>query len=116
MIGKIGNSFDYASHHDSISKGANHSLISNKKRYFSICTYDKKLAKCFNLYSYLLCYNIHEKDFQTELYLFKQRLLYGKPFSFVRFGDGEINILRNKNFSCPNFDSPSSYNYCFHND
>lgn len=114
--GKIGNSFDYASHHDSISKGANHSLISNKKRYFSICTYDKKLAKCFNLYSYLLCYNIHEKDFQTELYLFKQRLLYGKHFSFVRFGDGEINILRNKNFSCPNFDFSSNKNKIFVSD
>jgi hypothetical protein len=95
----IGTNFTFSSFPGAISKGANNTLVSNKKRYYDICNEDRNIMSCFTLYSYLLSYNLNEKDFKNELNNFKKRLERGECFSFVRFNDGEMKILRNKYFT-----------------
>lgn len=88
--------FDYSKNLNSISKGANNTLLPNKTRYYNICKNNKEIGKCFTLDSYIFKLNKFDKKFKNEFTKFKDKLLNNEYFSLVRFGDGEMNYINRK--------------------
>ena len=91
--------FDYSKNINSISKGANNTLLPNKTRYYNICKNNKEIGKCFTLDSYIFKLNKFDKKFKNEFTKFKDKLLSNEYFSLVRFNDGEINYIYRRKFN-----------------
>lgn len=88
--------FDYSKNINSISNGANNTLLPNKTRYYNICKNNNEIGKYFDLESYLFDLNKLDKNFKNEFTKFKKKLISNEYFSLVRFGDGEINYINRK--------------------
>ena len=86
---------------DSISQGKNGQLKPNKHRYYLICQENSKLSNCFDLESYIFGLNKEDKTINHEFDLIKKKLLNRECFSFIRFGDGEIDYIERKKHQHP---------------
>lgn len=85
--------YDIASNSTSISQGANNTIKPNKDRYYDISLSNIKIYNQFCLESYLFNLNKSDKYIHNEFNKIKNRLLRNEYFTFVRFGDGEINYI-----------------------
>ena len=85
--------YDIASNSTSISQGANNTIKPNKDRYYNISLSNSKIYNQFCLESYLFNLNKSDKYIHHEFDKIKNRLLRNEYFTFVRFGDGEINYI-----------------------
>jgi hypothetical protein len=85
---------------DAISQGAGKTIASNKNRYFNICKDNPEMARYFTFSSLLS--GINDKNIFAEFNLLKRRLETRQYFTFVRFGDSELNTVKNILFTDPN--------------
>ena len=79
---------------DSISKGVNNQIVSNKKRYYNLCCKYNFIGNYFNIYNYFK----NNSEYYDELNKLYHKIKNKNNFCFLRFGNGKIRSIRDKNY------------------
>lgn len=80
---------------DSISKGINNNILSNKIRYYNLCNNYKFIGDMFCLKTYLFG---NENKYKNDFYKIYYKIINNEKFALIRFGDGEIRSIRYKTY------------------
>jgi len=91
------NYYEISDNDHSISKGIFNTINKNKIRYFELCKKNHELLNIFNYKNYFFGNN-ECKNYSQEFYNLLNKIKNKEYICFLRYNDGELNILKKNNY------------------